>query len=232
MGYPPPPPPPPGPPGPPGRQARLRGHTGMRVGIALTVPGLILLIVGIVVIATQSFTKVDGFQRVSFAQGTGTIDFSKSGDYVAYYEAPGVNSGISLVPAILLSLRDHGTDAPVTLTPYGNNADGRLDKLTYSYHGHHGVAFREFHIATPGAYGVILRGGPGVDPSGGVAFGESIATGTIVGALLVLVGIGLLVAGVVLIIVAAVRRRGHKKQLAAGYAAGYGWPQNPWPPRA
>ena len=82
-------------------KTRLRGHTGIRVGSILAIVGLLALIAGVIVIATQSLSKVNNFQRVSFSQQTGTITFSKPGGYVAYYEAPGVNSSISRVPPIL-----------------------------------------------------------------------------------------------------------------------------------
>ena len=207
---------------------RLRGHTGIRVGSILAIVGVLALIAGIIVIATQSFSKVNGFQRVSFAQQTGTISFSKAGDYVAYYEAPGVNNDITRVPAILLEMRSHSTHQSVTLVPYGNNASGKLDKLTYNYNGHNGVAFRQFHIATAGAYDVAVRGGPGADQSGDIAFGPSIETGTLVGAGLAVVGVLLIIAGLIVLIVGLVRRSRHKKELAQygyGYPAPPGYPQ-------
>jgi hypothetical protein len=193
----------------------------------LSIVGVVVLAIGIGVIATQSYSKVDGFQRVSFAQRTGSVTFGSAGDYVAYYEARGVDNSITTVPAILLELRNHQSGDVVTLVPYGNNPSGKLDKLTYNYNGHNGVAYREFHIATTGAYDVLVRGGAGVDQSGDVAFGQSIQTGTLLGGGLVLVGILLLVAGLIVLIVGLVRRRGHKNELLR-YA--YGGPGYPPPP--
>jgi hypothetical protein len=214
MSYPPPPP------GAPARPGRLRGHTGIRVGAILAIVGLVALIVGIVVLATQSLSKVNDFQRVSFAQGSGSITFNKTGDYVAYYEAPDVTSSIKVVPAFRLLLVNHATRAPVSLVPYGNNANGKIDKLTYNYNGHKGVAVVEYHIGSPGQYDVALQPSSDVAPSAKIAFGQSIEKGTIVGGLLAGVGFLVLLAGVIVLVIGLVRRRGHKKQLAT--ASGYG----------
>lgn len=212
---------------------RLRGHTGIRVGVVLAVVGLLITIVGIVLLVTQSFSKVDGFQRVSFAQSSGSIMFGKAGDYVAYYEAPGVTSNISYVPGVAIELRSAATGADVDLVRYGNNANGELDRLTYSYGGHHGVAYRQFHISAPGRYEVTVRPGTGADPNGDVAFGTSIARGVVLGAVGTVVGVLLLIAGVIVLIVGVARRHGHKKQLQRyGYPPTYPpmYPPSMYPP--
>ncbi len=229
MSYPPPPQVPQQPP-PPGK-VKLRGHTGIRVGAILSVVGLVLLIVGIVVIATQSFSKVDGFQRISFRQQTGTVHFDSAGGYIAYYEAPGVTDNISFVPAVAILMRNKATGAPVHFVPYGNNADGKLDRLTYSYHGHHGVAYRQFHINAPGTYEVAIQGSSGVDQNGDVAFGTSIAKGTVIGAGGLAIGALLLIAGLIVLLVGLLRRRGHKKQLAhhGSYPPPPSYPQQGYP---
>jgi uncharacterized membrane protein len=226
---------------------RLRGHTGIRVGIVLAAVGLLITIVGIVLLVTQSFSKVDGFQRVSFAQSSGSVTFGKAGDYVAYYEAPGVTSDIGYVPGVAIELRSAATGADVELVRYGNNANGELDRLTYSYGGHHGVAYRQFHISAPGRYQVTVRPGTGADPSGDVAFGTSIARGTVLGAAATVVGVLLLIAGVIVLIVGVARRHGHKKQLQRygyppmyppsihpppGFAGRPGYPPPGYPPSA
>lgn len=226
MSFPPQPPNPQPYPPPGGGKARLRGHTGIRVGAILSIVGVLVLIAGIVILATQSFSKVDSFQRISFRQQTGTVTFSSAGGYLAYYEAPSVTSSISFVPGIELAMRNKATGAAVDFVPYGNNANGKLDRLTYDYHGHHGVAYRQFHIPTPGAYEVAVRGSSGVDPNGDVAFGKSIATGTALGAGTTVIGVLLLIAGLIVLIVGLVRRSRHKKQLAQ-----YGYPPAPnYPP--
>jgi hypothetical protein len=191
------------------------------VGAILGIVGLVALVIGIVILATQSLSKVNGFQRVSFAQGRGSVTFDKTGDYVAYYEAPNVSSSISVVPAFRLALVNSTTGTPVNLIRYGNNANGKLDKLTYDYNGHKGVAVVEYHIGTAGRYDVALQAGSDVAPSADVAFGQSIEKGTIVGGLLAGVGFLILLAGIIVLIVGLVRRRGHKKQLAAA-SYGYG----------
>ncbi|HEY2299332.1 MAG TPA: hypothetical protein VGH43_16475 [Jatrophihabitans sp.] len=212
---------------------RLRGHTGIRVGSILAIVGVLALIAGIIVIATQSLSKVNGFQRISFTQQRGTITFSKPGGYVAYYEAPRVNSSITQVPQIGVAMRNHNTHQAVTMVPYGNNPSGKLDKLTYNYSGHNGVAFRQFQIHTAGAYDVVVGAGAGADKQrGDIAFGPSIETGTLVGAGLAVIGALLLIAGLIVLIVGLVRRSKHKKELAhygQGYPPPPGYPQQGYP---
>jgi uncharacterized membrane protein len=207
---------------------RLRGHTGIRVGSILAIVGVLALIAGIIVIATQSLSKVNGFQRISFSQRTGTVTFDKPGGYVAYYEAPGVDNSITRVPPILVEMRNHNTHQAVPMVPYGNNSNGKLDKLTYNYNGHNGVAFRQFQIHTAGAYDVLVQAGIGADQRGDIAFGPSIETGTLVGAGLAVIGALLLIAGLIVLVVGLVRRSKHKKELAR-YGQGYppppGYPQ-------
>jgi hypothetical protein len=139
-----------------------------------------------------------------------------------------VTSDISYVPAVAIELRSAATGADVELVRYGNNANGELDRLTYSYGGHHGVAYRQFHISEPGRYEVTVRPGTGADPGGDVAFGTSIARGTALGGAATVVGVLLLIAGVIVLIVGLVRRHRHKKQLQRyGYPPMY--PQSMYP---
>lgn len=206
------------------RKMRLRGHTGIRVGIILGSVGLVLVIVGIVLLVTQGFGKISDFQRVSFAEGTGTIHFDSAGGYTAYYEAPEASSSVSYGSRIEVALRNSATGAPVAVSQYGANSNGTTSEFTYDYDGRHGVAFLQFHIDTPGTYQVAIRG-ENVDPNGDVAFGESVATGTVGGIAAIVIGALLLIAGVVLLIVGFASRHGHKKQLQR-----YGMPPPMYPP--
>jgi hypothetical protein len=215
------------------KRPRLRGHTAIRVGAILAAAGLAVLIAGIIVIATQTLSKVDSFQRVSFRAGTGVVSFTRTGNYVAYYEAPSVTSSISEVPGIEVALRNQASGADVQLQRYGNNPNGKIDRLTYSYHGHHGVAVLQFHIDTPGKYDAAVRASSAADPNGDIAFGPSIKTGTIVGGGLSALGALLLLAGVIVLIVGLVRRRNHKKELQTLYGAQPvpGYPPSGYPPQ-
>ena len=200
--------------------------------------GVVLIIVGIVVVITGSLSKVNGFQRVRLADGSGAVTFSGTGGYVAYYEAGDVSSSTSNVPLIAITLTGpSGTTFPLT-TPYGGRTDGRITKLDYDYNGHHGLALYQFHISEPGSYQVQLAPNRNAPPDAQIAFGRSIAAGTVAGALLVLAGVLVLVGGLVTLIVGLVKRSRHKRELAT---AGYwqqGWPpqqpqpwQQSWPPQ-
>lgn len=217
------------------QKTRLRGHTGIRVGIILAAAGLIILIVGIVLLATQSLGKINGFQRVSFAEGTGELTFDSTGGYTAYYEAP---TASLTTPTVEVAMRDKATGALVALTQYGQNGDSTT-RLTYDYDGRHGVAVLQFHIDAAGTYQVAVRGS-GIDPNADMAFGRSIGSGLVGGASAMVVGVLLLIAGVIVLVVGLVRRHGHKNQLRQygmpppGYPApGYpapGYPPPGYPP--
>lgn len=216
MAYPPPPPLP----GVPNKP-RLRGHTGIRVGAILSLIGLGLLIAGIVVIAAGSLGKVNDFQRVRIADGTGSVHFSSSGGYVAYYEASDVtDSDNQRIPLVRVQLTSPSGTKMTLSTLYGGNTNGTIKKLTYSYNGHHGAALYQFHIDEAGTYQVQVAA-LNTPPDATIAFGTSIATGTFLGAALAGFGVLLLVAGLIVLIVGLVRRRNHKNQLltATGYGA-------------
>ena len=237
MSYPPPPPVP----GLPSKKPRLRGHTGIRVGAILSILGLAVAVVGVIVLGTQSLGKVNDFQRIKIADGSGTVRFSGTGQFVAYYEAPNVTSNITRLPPIELAVRNQSTKTVVAITPYGNRSDGKIKKLTYDYNGHHGAALAQFQIPTAGTYEVGVQGGTGVAPDADLAFGRSIEKGTIVGSLLTGAGVLALIIGLAVLIVGLVRRRNHKNRVRAGteypaggapsgYPPGYGQPQQGYPP--
>ena len=226
MSYPPPYPPAPYPAArPPQRPAHLRGRKPLIVSIFLGVAGLALLIVGAVVVGTQSLGKVNDFQRVSVSAGTGTVTFSGTGGYVAYYEAPNYDTGSKQVPIVRVRLTAPSGQQMILQTPYGNRSDNKVKSLTYDYNGHHGAALWQFHISETGRYRVDLAAPPGAAPGADMAFGRSIAAGTVVGAILVALGILLLVAAIVLLIIGLVKRGRHKAELRT--AAYYGGPPPP-----
>jgi hypothetical protein len=229
MAYPPPAPPPPPPGGP--NKPRLRGHTGIRVGAVLSIIGLGLLIAGIVVLAAGSLGKVNNFQRVRIADGTGTVHFAHSGGYVAYYEASDVtDSDNERIPLVRVRLTSPSGTAMTLNTLYGGNTNGTIKKLTYDYNGHRGAALYQFHIDETGTYQVQLAA-LNTPADAQIAFGTSIATGTFLGGGLTGLGVLLLIAGLIVLIVGLVRRRNHKKQLYA-YGTGYGGVPPGYPPPA
>jgi hypothetical protein len=215
---------------------RLRGRIPRRLGWVFLVVGIVLVIVGAIVLATKSLGKVDDFQRVKVADGTGTINL-EAGNYLAYYEAPGVDSDIDTVPAVGVAIQSPSGVTMVLRTPYGNRSDGKVKILTYEHDGHHGVALWQFKVTESGTYKVQVEPTPGTAADADIAFGKSIAAGTVAAVLLIGGGILLGVAAIVLLIVGYVKRDRHKKQLFAGAAfhgapPGVQWPQQTggqWP---
>jgi uncharacterized membrane protein len=219
MSYPNPPGQPPAYPPAPGYNpapAHLRGRRPLQVAIPLLVAGLVLVIIGIVVVATKSLGKVNDFQRVDVSAATGTVTFKDAGNYVAYYEADDVDSNIRSVPAVRIALQSPSGKVQQLTTPYGGRSDGKIKIITYDYGGHKGVALYQFKITETGTYEVALEAPPGTASGADIAFGKSIAAGTVAGGLLVVLGILLLIAGIVLLIVGLVKRSRHKRDLREG----------------
>ena len=195
------------------------------------VVGLVLVIVGAVLANTNAYSKVNGFQRVTLSDGTGTVTFTKAGGYVAYYESASVtNSTNQKVPEIPVQLTNQATGQQLVLTtPYGNRSDGKIKFLHYDHGGHRGVAMWQFHIDQPGTYRVQLGHNPAAASDATVAFGKSIAQGVVLAGSIVIIGVLLLIAGVITLIVGLVKRRRHKQELrTGGYGGQPGWPQQAW----
>jgi len=252
MSYPPPPtsyPPAPGSGAGPGH-VRLRGRTPIIIGWVLLGVGIILVVVGAVVAGIKGLGKVNDFERVSIAQGGGTINLD-SGKYLAYYEASDVSDSIKSVPLPTVTLTSPSGRSITLNTLYGGNpkSEGTIShKLTYEYDGHNGVAVYEFNLSEGGTYQVEIQNTLGTAPDAKMAFGTSIAKGLVIGGVMVVIGIILGVIAVILLIVGYVKRSRHKGELRAGaywggaapaygtppggYAApqGYGAPQGYAPP--
>jgi hypothetical protein len=193
------------------------------VGIILLAAGLAIAIVGGVLAATKSLNKVNNFQRVTVASGSGTVTFSKAGGYLAYYESGSVRDSTNqTIPEIRGTLTNSAAGETVQLvTPYGNRSDGNIKYLHYDYNGHKGLAMWQFHINQPGTFQVQLQRNPAAASDATVAFGPSIAQGVVVGGILVILGVLLLLAGAITLTVGLVKRRRHKREFRTG---GYGAP--------
>lgn len=225
VSYPPPPPVP-----YTGKPGRRRGRTAVWVGAVLFVVGLALLLVGALVGFGNSLGKVDGFQRVSLEQGSATLTF-EAGSYVGYYEAPSLTNGAT----VDLSIHDASTGAPIQIGRYGT-------RLTYSYHGHHGVAVFQFRIPRTGRYDVrFTAADPDLAAGSSIAFGPSITRAIVGGVLTVVAGGLVLAAGLITLIVGLVLGRRRRSWPTAGgtypgYPSGYPqqyppqpYPQQPYP---
>jgi hypothetical protein len=220
-----PPPPVPAAPAPSGKP-RLRGRIPLRLALIFGIVAVVALGIGIYFLATQSLTKVNDFQRVTVADGTGTVSFANTGGYIAYYEASDVSSDTDSIPTVRVALRNQKTQQVMELkTLYGDNSNGTITKLTYDYNGHSGAALYQFHISATGKYDVAVQGTTDTASDAKIAFGKSIAKGTAIGGGLVAGGVLFLIPAIVLFIVGLVKRSRHKKELAT--AGSYGYPPPP-----
>lgn len=217
---------------------RRRGRTAIIVGSVLTALGVVLFVAGIAVAATQSFSKVDGFQRIKLTDQSGTVKFDKTGGYVAYYESDSVTNHETGVPLIPIRLTDPAGVSTVLTTKYGNRSDGKIKLLHYDYDGHKGLAMWQFHVSKTGSYSVALGNNTSAAPDTVVAFGPSIlSAGFVAGGTAIGLGVLLGIAGIVTLIVGLVRRSRHSRELTAsayggpgGWGAQPGWqqPSAPW----
>jgi hypothetical protein len=213
---------------------RLRGRIPLLLGWIFLALAVVGFVVGGVVIGTKSLGKVNGFHRVDFAGGGGTVQLNGTGKWVGYYEASNVDSSISSIPDFTVTVTGPG-GAPVSLQRYGNSSNGTIKKFTYHYNGHRGVAAFQFTAGQAGGYQVQLQAGSNVPDGADVAIGRDIAGGTIAGGLLIVIGVVSLIAAAVLLIVGFVRRGRHKRELQAaaqywgGPPPGYGPPQQGYP---
>jgi hypothetical protein len=247
MSYPPPPsaayPPAPGQSAPP-QKVRLRGRIPRILGWTFLAVAVALFVVGLVVVGTKSLSKVNGFQRVPIPTDNSTVTFNAAGKYVAYYEAPSVNSDIREVPAVGVAIQaPNGTVTRLT-HGYKEHSDGKIDIFTYDYNGHHGVGLYEFTITQTGVYHVATRPTTSTASDAQIAFGKDISGGALAGGVLIIIGIVIGVAAIILLIIGYVKRSNHKGELQrgqwggmpapayAGQAPGYGAPPNFAPPPA
>ena len=145
--------------------------------------------------------RIDSFQRVS-ANGSGEVTFDEPGGYVIHFEAPGASGGD--IPSGQAQLTPVDGGDPVPLETYESD-------FTYALGGHSGRAVLTAQIETPGTYTLESE----VDGDGELAVGRSVA-GTLVSSVVGAMALGGLgfVAGVVILIVTAVRRRGARTRNA------------------
>lgn len=197
--------------GAPAQQGPLRGRTPRRLGWIFLIVAVALFVIGGVVAATKSLNKVDDFQRVSFAEGSGTVNLDDTGKWVGYYEASNVSDSIDAIPRIrVLVTSPSGKNVP--LQNYGNRSDGKIKKFTYHYHGHRGAGAFQFHVSEAGRYTVEIQAVDQLPSGADIAIGRDISGGAVVGGLLIIGGVLFLVAAIVLLIVGYVKRSRHKRE--------------------
>jgi hypothetical protein len=251
---------PPYPQGPssPAKAPKPGGMVGIWIGIALILIGIIG---GIALIASGASSFADGLndvQRVGIESG-GTVDLDETGTYSVFVERYVPGSGTSFntsssggfVPDVQVSITDpNGNPAPV------RPATG---SETYTVDEYEGTRIGKFEADQPGIYTVRVEGGSAVANYDSIAVGKGLHLDGIVAILIGVFGGGALVLlGIILVIVFAVKRSRKKKRLASeanpygsgmpgapggwpaapayggGYPpnAGYGAPAAPWQPPA
>ncbi|WP_280267699.1 hypothetical protein [Nocardia wallacei] len=156
--------------------------------------------------------RVDNFQRVEIP-GSADVRITETGGYTVYFEYP---SASSQVPEGSVNVQLADPDgAPVSLRDYDS-------ELTYAFGGHEGRAGFSFDAARPGTYHLVTQGDSAVTAAVGRGIGTSMVT-TILLAFGV-AGAGVL-AGLIMLIVVAIKRGSSKRRLAVAQ----GWGRYPQP---
>jgi hypothetical protein len=188
--------------------SKPRGRVALTYGLAVLIVGVIGLVTGALLLNKSVLNKVDGFERIAVSTSSGRVTFDHPGSYVAYYESDALTSTATKVPRIEVRLTSPSGRQIVPDAPFGGKSGGTTRKsLRYEFHGHKGVALWQFSVPEAGTYQVELGSNPAADPDAVIAFGKSVAGGLMAGMLTLLVGLFATFAGVILLIVGAVRRR-------------------------
>jgi hypothetical protein len=160
----------------PGRRTIISGIVVLAVGVAAMIAGIV---------AFGMPASVSQFQRVNVSDGHGTITFSRTGDYVAYYESSSITRladqpesvTASRVPLVPVQLTSEATGQRLVLdTPYGNRSDHKPAKLHYDYQGRGALAMWQFHISHTGSYRAVLGTVTPAARDAVVAFGPPVAS--------------------------------------------------------
>ena len=162
--------------------------------------------------------QVEGFQRVPIP-GQAEVSFAEPGGYTLYYEGLGASDQQATIPSFSVSLAPVSGGQEVSIRDYGGSA-------TYDFAGHSGRALGTFQIEEPGRFLLQAEGEPR-SAEANVAVGSSVGPAIFRAVILTIAGtLILLLAGVVLAVVVAVRRN-HAHRLLPAPAAqpGTGWGQ-------
>lgn len=219
--------PPPGPhggplpaPGPPrpGEPARIRPGAGWFVFGGILMAVAVIGSIGIMAVsAVNVFSKVDDFERVG-VPGQGPVEITSTGSYTIYHEFRGaddVRSPSSVDDLELVS----PSGATVPLQRY----DGTI---SYATGNREGVALRSFRAEETGTYQLSSE-----SLTGTLAVGEGLGSGLVAAVVFGIVfGLAFFVAGLVIIIVTAVRRGKSKRAMGPRLPPPGGWGPPPPPP--
>ena len=73
-------------------------------GVVLAGLGAIAFVVGAVAYFAPTSSKINHFQRVVVAAGSGSVRFDEPGNYVAYYESPAITGDTKAAPLVQVEL--------------------------------------------------------------------------------------------------------------------------------
>jgi hypothetical protein len=202
---------------PPDQRLRPRAlwyWIGAALILAAVVTSISMIIAGVV----STSRSVDHFARF-VAPGEATLTFTKGGTYTIYYEYRSTVDGKSYStssdpPPLSLTLRNaSGGTVPVK---------AKSNEVSFSVNDRAGKSIAEFSIAGPGTY-TLTADSPGNNEPFVLAIGKSVFGTLLAWAVSGLViGFVLGVAGVVIIIVTAVKRGRRKRAAKASYPSGPG----------
>jgi hypothetical protein len=151
--------------------------------------------------------QIQGFQRVPIP-GQAEVAFAEPGGYTLYFEGLGASDEQATIPSFNVSLTSAVSGEEVSIRDYGGS-------VTYDFAAHSGRALGTFWIEEPGRF--LLR--TEADPRGveaNVAVGSSVGPAIFRTLILTIAGtFSLLMAGVVLAVVVAVRRSRARRLRAA-----------------
>jgi hypothetical protein len=168
---------------------------------------LALAIIGFLSLGHQ----IDTFQRVK-VPGQGEVTFTSPGDYLLYFEGPGMTTArrSGTVFQVLLRSAADGTSVPIT----------KLHSVSekYTLGGHTGEAVAFFTITRPGRY-LLSNGGATSPAPDDIAVGRGIGTSLARPVVLILAAVLILLPGGTLTgIITAVRRRRSRRRMQTGMA--------------
>ncbi|HWJ97148.1 MAG TPA: hypothetical protein VNQ33_03245, partial [Acidimicrobiales bacterium] len=215
--------------------AKPKGAIGIWIGVLLIVVGIVLGIV-LVVAGVKSFAN--GFNDLQHVpiNGAGIVRIEGTGSQSIYAERPTSTGGTTFNTSTGTTFSGYGPNVAVrVIGPDGRDVAVRVPSGREDYRADYreGVRIGKFDAPVEGEYRIVSRL---QDPNGNwdeIAVGHAIelsGIGTIAGGIF---GGGLIVLiGIIVVIIFAVRRSRSKKQISQGsapYPGAYGAPMAGWP---
>lgn len=200
---------------------KLPGLIGIWIGIALIVIGTVAGVVLVVRGASTLLDNVEDLQRVPISGGT--IEINEPDEQSVYLERQsftnetGFSTGTGTFAPVVTVLVSDPSGMDVFVEP-------RSSSETYSWNGREGVLVASFDATEVGTYTVQIVRADDLGAYDTIAVGRALDFGGLAGILGGVFGGGLIVViGIVVIIISAVRRgKAKRRALAARYGQGPG----------